>query len=140
MVNTGGTTINAGLGVKPGTKPLGLNDKSKAALRNRLSEVMFLIIDELSLFSSDLWTDSCFQFFSKTEDRFSQAMKQAAKEAFENNMHHHDTMKTTVNGYLTNREFFSGGSLPYFARIEAKENLSSWYFVNTNLPEENYKI
>ena len=58
MVNTGGTTINAGLGVKPGTKPLGLNDKSKAALRNRLSEVMFLIIDELSLFSSDLWTDS----------------------------------------------------------------------------------
>ena len=82
----------------------------------------------------------CFQFFSKTEDRFSQAMKQAAKEAFENNMHHHDTMKTTVNGYLTNREFFSGGSLSYFARIEAKENLSSWYFVNTNLPEENYKI
>ena len=46
----------------------------------------------------------CFQFFSKTEDRFSQVMKQAAKEAFENNRHHHDTMKTIVNGYLTNRE------------------------------------
>ena len=34
------------------------------------------------------------QYFSKTEDRCSQAMKQAAKEAFKNNMYHHDTMKT----------------------------------------------
>ena len=28
-----------------------------------------------------------FQYFSKTEDQCSQAMKQAAKEAFENNIH-----------------------------------------------------
>ena len=33
------------------------------------------------------------QYFSKTEDQCTQAMKQAAKEVFENNMHHHDTMK-----------------------------------------------
>ena len=30
-----------GLGIKHGTKLLGLNDKCKAALRNRLSEVNF---------------------------------------------------------------------------------------------------
>ena len=36
---------------------LGLNDKSKAPLRNRLPELKFLIIDELSMVSSDLWTD-----------------------------------------------------------------------------------
>ena len=36
---------------------LGLNDKSKAALRSRLSEVKFLVIDELSMVSSELWTD-----------------------------------------------------------------------------------
>ena len=36
---------------------LGSNDKPKAALRNRLSEVKLLIIDELSMILSDLWTD-----------------------------------------------------------------------------------
>ena len=53
----GGTTIHSGLEIKPGTKLLDLNDKCKAALRNRLSEVKLLIIEELSMVSSDLWTD-----------------------------------------------------------------------------------
>ena len=39
------------------------------------------------------------QYFSKTEDRCSQAMKQAAKEDSENNMHHHDIMKTIAKAY-----------------------------------------
>ena len=48
-VNIGGTTIHSGLGIKPGrmlqiTKT-NLNNKFKAALRNKLSEVKFLIID-----------------------------------------------------------------------------------------------
>ena len=43
------------------------------------------------------------QYFSKTEDQCSQTMKQEAKETFENNMHHHDTMKTIANAYLSNR-------------------------------------
>ena len=37
-VNIGGTTIYSGLGIKPQTNLLGLNDKSKAALRNRLAD------------------------------------------------------------------------------------------------------
>ena len=53
----GGTIIHSGLSIKPGTNVLGLNDKYKAALKNRLSEVKLLIIDELSRVSSDLWTD-----------------------------------------------------------------------------------
>ena len=57
VVNIGGPTIHSGLRIKPRTKLLDLNDKSKAALRNRLSEKKFLIIDELSVESSDLWTD-----------------------------------------------------------------------------------
>ena len=44
-VNVCGTTIHSGLGIKPGIKLLGLNNKSKAALRNKLPEVKFLIID-----------------------------------------------------------------------------------------------
>ena len=42
------------------------------------------------------------QYFSKTEYRYTQAMKQAAKEAFEKNMHHHDTIKTNAKAYLSN--------------------------------------
>ena len=44
------------------------------------------------------------QYLSKSEDQYSQAMKQAAKEAFENNMHHCDTMETIAKTYLCNQE------------------------------------
>ena len=44
------------------------------------------------------------QYFSKTNDQYSQAMKQAAKEVYENNMHHQDTMKTIAKAYLNSRE------------------------------------
>ena len=50
------------MAIKSGRKFLGLNDKAKAALRNRLSEVKYLIIDELSMVSSDLWTDIDLRF------------------------------------------------------------------------------
>ena len=53
-VNIGGTTIHSSIGIKPGIKLLALNDKSKAALRNKLSEVKFFIINELSIVSSNL--------------------------------------------------------------------------------------
>ena len=73
------------------------------------------------------------QYFSKIEDQCSQAMKHAAKKVFENNMHHHDTMKTFTKAYLSSRVFCTRGSLPYFARIEAKENLSGCFFFNTKI-------
>ena len=56
-VNIGGTTIHSCLGIDSGTKLLGLHNKYKIALRKGLSKVKCLIIDELSLVSSDLWTD-----------------------------------------------------------------------------------
>ena len=56
-VSIGGTIIHSSCGIKPRTKLLGVNDKSKAALRNELSEVKLLIIDTHSMVSSDLWTD-----------------------------------------------------------------------------------
>ena len=52
-VNIGGTTIHSRLGIEPGIRLLDLNDESKAALRNKLSEVKLLIIHELSMVSSD---------------------------------------------------------------------------------------
>ena len=50
-VNIGGTTIHSGFGIKPETKLLGSNNKSKAALGNSFSEVKLLLIDELSMVS-----------------------------------------------------------------------------------------
>ena len=44
------------------------------------------------------------QYFSKTKYQCSQAMKQAAMKAYENNTHHHDTMNTTGKAYLNSRE------------------------------------
>ena len=44
-----GGTNTSGLGIKSGTKLLGSNGKSKAALRNRLSGVKLLIINEFSM-------------------------------------------------------------------------------------------
>ena len=41
---------------------------------------------------------------SKTDNQCSAAMKQAANEVFENNMHHPDTMKTIARAYLSNQE------------------------------------
>ena len=44
------------------------------------------------------------QCFSKTEEKSSQAMKKAAKQTFENNMHYHKTMKAIATGYFSNQE------------------------------------
>ena len=53
-VNIGETTFHSSLGIKPGSHFLDLNDRCKAALRNKLSDVKFSIIDEISVVSSNL--------------------------------------------------------------------------------------
>ena len=53
-VNIGETIIHSDIGIKPGIKLLGSNDRSKVALRNRLSDMKCLFIDERSMVSSDL--------------------------------------------------------------------------------------
>ena len=54
-VNIGRKIIHSGLRIKPGVKLLGLSDKMKTSLRNALSEVKIVIIDEFSMVSSDLF-------------------------------------------------------------------------------------
>ena len=55
--NIGGTAIHSALEIKPEAKLSGFSDKANASLRNELSEVKLLMIDEISLVSGDLWTD-----------------------------------------------------------------------------------
>ena len=76
-------------------------------------------------------------YFSKTEDRCPQAMKQTAKEAFENNMHHHDTMKTIAKAYLNNHECSVQEAVYYILpELKLRWIFPAVYFVNTNPPEE----
>ena len=86
-------------------------------------------------------TTHMLQYFSKTEDRCSQAMKQAAKEVFENNMHHHDTMKLIAKAYLSNQEC-SVQEAVYHILSELKLKKIFWvvYSVNTNPLEERVQV
>ena len=68
------------------------------------------------------------QCFSKIEDLCSQAMKQAAKEVFENKMHYHGTMKTVARAYLNNREC----SVYFLSELKLRRIFPAVDFVNTN--------
>ena len=81
------------------------------------------------------------QYFSKTEDQCSQAMKQAAEEAFENSMHHHDTMKTTAKAYLNSRECSVQEAVYHILpELKLRRIFPAVGFVNTNIPEERVKV
>ena len=73
------------------------------------------------------------QYSSKTEDQ----LKHAAKEAFQNNMHHHDTIKTIAKAYLTNLECSVQEAVyPILPELKLRGIIPTVHFVNTNLPEE----
>ena len=81
------------------------------------------------------------QYFSKTEDQCSQAMKQAAKEAFKDNVHYYDTMKTIAKVYLSNRECSVLEAVYHiFPELKLRKIFPAVYFVNTNLPEERVQV
>ena len=81
------------------------------------------------------------QYFSKTKDQCSQAMKQAAKEVFENNMHHHETMKTIAKAYMSSRECSVQEAVYHILpELKLRRIFPAVSFVNTNLPEERVKV
>ena len=64
-------------------------------------------------------------------------MKQAAREAFENSMHHPDTMKTIAKADLSNREYSVQEAVYHsLPELNLKRISPSVYFVNTKLLEE----
>ena len=97
-------------------------------------------------FGKQIWVFNLFlmtmcQYFSKTEDHCSKAMKQAAKEAFENNMHHHDTLKTIAKAYLSSRECSVQEAVYHIQQeLKLRRIFPAVCFVNTNLPEERELI
>ena len=57
-INKSGTTIHSGIGINFGRKLYPLNDQQHAALRNKLSKVRLIIIDEISMVLSVLFIKS----------------------------------------------------------------------------------
>ena len=81
------------------------------------------------------------QYFSKIEDQCSQAMKQAVKEAFHNNMHHHGTMKAIAKANLSNRKCSAQEEVHhFFPKLKVKRIFPAVYFVNTNTLEEKFQV
>ena len=77
------------------------------------------------------------QYFSKTEDGCTQAMKKTTKEVFKNKMDHHDTMKTVAKAYLSDREcFLQEAVYPILPELKVSRIFHAVYFVNTNPPDE----
>ena len=54
-ININGTMIHSGLAINVGSKFYPLNDQQRAVLRNKLSEVLLIIIDRNSMISSVLF-------------------------------------------------------------------------------------
>ena len=76
--NVGGAITHSGFGIKSGSKLLRLTEKSKAALRNKLSELKFLITEEICMVSRDLWTD----INSRLRDVFTTIPKKSIYRSF----------------------------------------------------------
>ena len=81
------------------------------------------------------------QYFSRTKDQCSQAMKEEVKKAVQNNMCHHETMKTMAKAYLNNRECSVQESLCYIlSELKPRRIFLAIYFVNTSYSEERVQV
>ena len=81
------------------------------------------------------------QYFSKTEVQYKKAMKQAAKEAFENSMHHQDTMKTIDKAYLSNWECSIQEIVCHILpELKLSRIFPAVYFIIKNLLEEKVQV
>ena len=81
------------------------------------------------------------QHFSKIEDQCSQVMKKVAKEAFENNMHYHGTMKTIAKAYLSIRQCSVTQAVYHILpKLKLRRVFVAAYFVNINPLEERFPV
>ena len=63
------------------------------------------------------------------------------KVAHENNMHHHDAMKTIAKAYLSSREYLVQEAVyQNLPELKLRRIFPAVYFVNTNLPEERVQV
>ena len=81
------------------------------------------------------------RYFSKTEDQCLQVIKQAAKKAFENNMHYHDTIKIIAKAYLSNPECFVHEAVYHILpELKLRRMFLAVHFVNEDLSDQRVQI
>ena len=80
-------------------------------------------------------------YFSKTEDETSEAMKQAAKEAFNTNKTNIEQVRSIARAYVTKRECSVQESV-YLVMPELwlRKSFPGKVFANSNLPENRYRM
>ena len=80
-------------------------------------------------------------YFAKAEDQCSEAMKQAAKEAIENELDEYQAMKTILRAYINKRECSVQEAVYHILpELHLRKIFPGVFFANSNLPEERTKI
>ena len=80
-------------------------------------------------------------YISKSEDESSEAMKQAAKEAYESGHSAAEKMKSIAKAYRTNREMsVQEATAVILPQIWLRKTSPQVIFANSNLPDDRYRI
>ena len=80
-------------------------------------------------------------YLSKQEDKCSQAMKQAVKEAFENNLDNYQQMKSVAHAYSSKRECSVQESVYHIMpELWLRKMFPGVIYANSNLPEKRIKM
>ena len=80
-------------------------------------------------------------YFSEAEDETSDAMEQAAKEAFSGNKSHYEKMKAIVRAYATKRKCsFQEAVYLVMPELWLRKIFPKVIFLNSNLPDKQYRL
>ena len=80
-------------------------------------------------------------YFSKSEDESSEAINQAAREAFKMNLDHYEQMKAVARAYITKRECSVQEAVYHvMPELWLRKTFPCVIFANSNLPENRFKI
>ena len=80
-------------------------------------------------------------YSSRAEDKSSEAMKQAVKEAMKRNLSSYEQMKTIARAYITKRECSVQEAIYHvIPELWLRKSYALVIFINTNLPEKPCRI
>ena len=80
-------------------------------------------------------------YFWKGEDQYSQAIKKAAKDAFENHLHHYETKRTISGGYLSKLECSVQKAVnQILPELKLRRVFLAVHFVNINVQKERAQV
>lgn len=80
-------------------------------------------------------------YSSKNEVQYSQVMKEEAKEAFENNLHHYESVKTTSQANLSKHKYSAQEDVYHiFPELKLRRVFPAVHFVYSNQVKERTQV